>query len=98
MAPIVIIALPGVTTTVTAGRIVTVADALLVGSACEVAVTETFGGDGTVVGAVYKPLLLTVPHAEPEHPAPYTLQLTAVSVEPVTVAVNCLYLPHSEMR
>ena len=57
------------------------------------AVTETFGGDGTALGAVYKPLLLTVPHAEPEQPVPDTLQLTLVSVDPVTVAVNCLVSP-----
>src|ERR1019366_6129446 len=91
--PIVTTAFPGVTTTVTAERMVTTAEALLVGSVCDVAVTAIFGGVGTVAGAVYKPLLSTVPHAEPAQPAEDTLQLTAVLVVPVTVAVNCLVSP-----
>jgi hypothetical protein len=72
---------------------VTTAEALLVESACDVAVTAIADGVGTVAGAVYNPLLSTVPHAEPAQPAPDTLQLTALLVVPVTVAVNCLVSP-----
>src|SRR5713226_367845 len=68
---------------------VTVADADFVESACEVAVTVTCGGFGTVAGAVYSPVLEMVPFAAP----PATLQATAVFDVPVTVAVNCCVLP-----
>src|SRR5271166_939666 len=72
---------------------VTVAEAVLLGSACDVAVTEIVAGVGTAGGAVYSPLASTVPHAAPTQPVPDTLQLTAVLVGPVTVAVNCLVSP-----
>jgi len=68
---------------------VTVADADFVASACEVAVTFTCGGFGTVAGAVYMPELVIVP---PDAP-PATLQVTAVFDAPVTVAVNCSVFP-----
>lgn len=55
------------------------------------AVTITFAG--IVSGAVYRPLELIVPHPDPEHPVPLTVQVTAVSVVPVTVAVNCCVRP-----
>ncbi len=62
-------------------------------SACEVAVTFTVGGFGTVEGAVYKPAEVTVPHAEPVQPVPLTVQATAVLVLPLIVAWNCRCAP-----
>ena len=59
---------------------VTVAVALLVGSATLVAITVAVPAEA---GAVYTPLLDTVP------PPLATLQLTAVLLVPPTVAVNC---------
>lgn len=79
--------------TATDGTIVAIAVLSLLGSATDVAVTLTWAGLGTVVGAVYKPLELIVPQAFPVQPAPDTSQVTLVSVEPVTVAVNCCCLP-----
>lgn len=64
-----------------------VADLVL--SAIEVAVTVTVGELGMEEGAVYKPLLEIVPHADPLQPEPATLQVTAVLLLPVTLAVNC---------
>lgn len=68
---------------------VTLADPDLVESACEIAVTLTVAGFGTVAGAVYSPPLEMLPFAAP----PLTLQATAVFDVPVTVAVNCCVLP-----
>jgi len=68
---------------------VTVAGDDFVESACEVAVTVTCAGFGTVAGAVYSPALEIVPLAAP----PATLQVTAVFDVPVTVALNCCVLP-----
>jgi hypothetical protein len=34
------------------------------------------------------------PQADPEHPAPVTVQWTAVFVLPVTVAENCCFAAH----
>jgi hypothetical protein len=72
---------------------VTVAEPDIVGYATNVAVTATCGGLGTLAGAVYRPLLVTVPHERPAQPLPDTLQITAVLVVPVTVAVNCICFP-----
>jgi hypothetical protein len=56
---------------------VTIALANFVVSTTEVAVTVTCGGLGMVVGAVYRPLVVTVPHAVPVQPLPLTLHVTA---------------------
>jgi hypothetical protein len=61
----------------------------LVESAVEVAVTVTGAGVGTAAGAVYRPLDEIVPQVAPEQPLPARLQVTVVSVVPVTVAANC---------
>jgi hypothetical protein len=61
----------------------------LVGSATEVAVTDICAGLGTADGAVYRPPVDMDPHVAPVHPMPTTLQVTAVFVVLVTVAVNC---------
>ena len=82
VAPVTTVALVGLTLTAT-GTMVTVAEAELVARAWLVAVTVTVAGVGTVVGAVYRPVVLIVPHAAPVQPAPETLQFTA------TLAVNC---------
>ena len=76
----------------------TIADADFDGSAFEVAVTVTCGGLGIVVGAVYCPVEEMVPQALPVHEAPIRLHLTLVSVEPVTVAVNCWLSANDDMR
>jgi ribosomal protein S9 len=79
--------------TTTGGMMVTIALADLDVSATDVAVTVTCGGFGTTPGAVYRPFVLTVPQVAPLHPAPLTLQVTAVFLVPVTVAVNCCCSP-----
>jgi hypothetical protein len=68
---------------------VTVADADFVESAWEVAVTLTVAGFGTVAGAVYKPVVETLPFKAP----PATSHVTAVFDVPATVAVNCCVFP-----
>jgi len=68
---------------------VTVAGEDFVESACEVAVTITCAGFGTVAGAMYSPALEMVPLAAP----PATLQVTPVFDVPATVALNCCVLP-----
>jgi hypothetical protein len=64
-----------------------------VGSAWLVAVTCTVAGDGRSVGAVYTPAEVMVPNAKFPPGTPPTLQLTAVSVVFVTVAVKIAWLP-----
>jgi len=66
---------------------------LVTPSATLVAVTVTCGGFGTVAGAVYSPVLLIVPRVEFPPTTPPALQVTAVLVGPVTVAVNCCCVP-----
>ena len=79
---------------ITIGEVtVTVADPDMVGNATSVAVTATCGGLGTFAGAVYRPLLVTVPHERPAQPLPDTLQITTLLLVPVTVAVNCVCFP-----
>src|SRR5271156_1451059 len=74
--------------TATGGTTVTAALADLLLSPAEVAVTVSVAGLGTALGAVYRPAEVIVPQAEPEHPDPLTLQMTAVLLSPVTVALN----------
>jgi hypothetical protein len=57
-------------------------------SAKEVALTVTTAGLGTLAGAVYRPVLLSVPQAAPVHPAPERLQVTVPSAVLYTVASN----------
>ena len=64
----------------------TVADADLLVSACEVAFTVAVVWLLTDAGAVYKPEVESVP-------TPVSAQVTAVLEEPVTVAVNCCEPP-----
>ena len=71
---------------------VTVADADFVVSACETAVTVTVP-EGAVAGAVYKPEVEIVPTVVFPPVVLFTCQVTAVFVEPVTVAVNCCVAP-----
>jgi hypothetical protein len=66
------------------GRIVTCVAAASTVSAIEVAVIVTTPGLGMLAGAVYKPLLLTIPAVAD--------QVTRLSFVPVTVAVNCCVL------
>lgn len=61
----------------------------LVGSATDVAVTVTKGGLGAADGAVYRPLVEMVPQSVPVQPVPLRLHVTAVLLDPVTVALNC---------
>jgi hypothetical protein len=72
---------------------VTVLEPDLVESACKVADTVTVSALATVEGAVYRPVASTAPQALPVHPVPAMLQLTAVLVVPVTVALNCCVAP-----
>jgi hypothetical protein len=86
-------AVVGEIVTETAGLIVTEAEPDFVGSATEVALTETCAGLGTADGAEYSPFVDIVPHVDPLQPLPATLHDTAVFVVPVTVAVNCFCKP-----
>src|SRR5512134_3941492 len=76
--PIATLAALGHTSSATSEPSVTVAATDFVVSACAVAATVTVGGTGTMEGAVYSPVALTVPHAAPVQPAPVTAQVTAV--------------------
>ena len=87
-------ALVGAIEIVTVGAVrVTTAGAAFVVSATEVAVTVTVVELGSFVGAVYKPVVLTVPMIASPPVSPFTLQVTEVLVDPVTVAVNCCVAP-----
>jgi hypothetical protein len=63
---------------------VTWAEADLVGSAFDVAVTLTRLGIGIDVGAVYSPAAVITPQELPPQPAPDTLQVTVVFALPET--------------
>ena len=65
----------------------------LVGSATDVAVTVTKGGLGAAEGAVYRPLVEIVPQSVAVQPVPLRRHVTAVLVDPVTLAVNCCLAP-----
>lgn len=91
--PTTTVAVIGDTLTPTAGRMVTAAEAVFVESASDFAVTVTSAGLGSVPGAVYRPLVETVPQVAPVQPLPLTLQVTPVFEVLVTVAVNCCVLP-----
>jgi hypothetical protein len=93
LAPVTTFGAVGEIETATGGNTVTVTEADTSGFACEVAVTETVGGAGTEPGAVYSPAVVMLPHVAPLQPAPEILQVTAVFAVPVTVAVNCCWLP-----
>src|SRR5882762_3594551 len=67
---------------------VTAADADFVASACNTTLTVTFAGFGTCAGAVYAPKALIVPVDAVPPTTPFTSQLTAVFVVPVTVSLN----------
>jgi predicted anti-sigma-YlaC factor YlaD len=57
---------------------VTVAEADLLVSACEMAVTVTVAGFGTAVGAVYRPAVEIVPTVLLPPATPFTCHVTAV--------------------
>jgi len=91
VAPVTTEVLAGVTVTTTTDMIVTVADAVLLGSAMLVATTLTLAGEGATSGAEYtaaNELDATVPQEDPLQPGPFTLHATDVFVVPVTVAVK----------
>jgi hypothetical protein len=64
-----------------------------VGSATLVALTVTFDEEGATAGALYVPLLETVPMVELPPVTPLTLQTTEVFELPVTVAEYCADAP-----
>jgi hypothetical protein len=64
-------------------------------SSTDVAVIEMAGALGTTDGAVYRPVVEMVPHADPVHADPDTLQVTLLSIAFWTVAVNCWVAPIS---
>jgi hypothetical protein len=66
---------------------------ILVVSCALVAVTVTLVGVGKLLGAVYKPVALTVPSVALPPAVPFTDQVTFVFVLPVTVAVNACVAP-----
>src|ERR1700722_16007754 len=66
----------------------TCADADLLASACDRAVTLTTAGFGMIAGAVYKPACVIAPQPEPVHPVPEMLHDTVVFELPVTCTEN----------
>ena len=92
VVPTVTMVVVGEIVTTTGTIIVTVAFPVVVPSATDVAVTVTWAGLGTLDGAVYKPLEVMNPQADPEQPAPCRVHVTAVFAVPVTFAVNCCVL------
>lgn len=72
---------------------VTCADVVTEVSACEVAVTVTAAGFGTLLGAVYNPVVEMNPTVDVPPVTPFTVQVTAVFVVLVTVIVNCCVNP-----
>ena len=91
--PVKTVAAVGLRVTATPTVIVIVPVAVFVGSATLVAVIVTVAGDGTIPGAVYRPAVLTDPHAAPVHPIPVNENVTAVLVDPVTTVANCSVPP-----
>lgn len=85
VAPRIVFAVPGEAVIATAG-IEIVAEAVLLVSAWEVAVTVTDAGVVADAGAEYRPVDETVPR-------PVTVHATAVFAVPITVAVNCWVAP-----
>lgn len=89
-APAATFTADGVTTTGNPELVmVTLAEPILVVSACETAEMATLLGVGTTAGAVYRPLESMVPMVALPPLMEFTCQVTAVLLEPVTVAVNC---------
>ena len=72
---------------------VTVADAVAPASDCAVAEIVTLAGDGKICGAVYSPLALIRPSCAFPPAIPFRLQLTAVSLLPLTVALKLTESP-----
>ena len=72
---------------------VTCADVVTEVSACDVAVTVTVAGFGTLLGAVYNPAVEMNPTVAVPPVTPFTVQVTAVFVVLVTVIVNCCVNP-----
>jgi hypothetical protein len=83
----------GVTVTATCCATVTIAEPESDIFAEETAVTVTVAGLGIVLGAVYNPFALIVPVVALPPGVPFTCQVTAVFVVPVTVARNCVVAP-----
>lgn len=72
-----------------AAVMITCAEAILLLSACETAVTLTVAGLGTAAGAVYMPVEEIVPSLASPPLAPLTCQITAIFGALETTAVNC---------
>ena len=91
MCPACTEALAGDTATACAGTVVLIAacaTATLLGCACETAAMVTVDGEGTVAGALYKPVVSIVPWVASPPVTPLTCQMTAVSAVLATEAVN----------
>jgi hypothetical protein len=73
----------------------TVADALALGSATLIAVTETVAGAGRTTGAIYSPAAVIVPTTAFPPGTLFTFQVTLVFVAPVTFAWNCCFCPRN---
>ena len=87
------VALIGESWTRTPESRVTVAVAVAFVSALLVAVTVTVFGLIICEGAVYRPLESIVPQPVPLQLVPVTLQLTVISLGPLTIAENCWVPP-----
>jgi hypothetical protein len=76
-----------------AGVIVTLATALVLGSAWDTAVTVTTADEGMLAGAAYRPLADMVPVLALPPAVPFTCQVTLVLLAFATVAANVLLDP-----
>jgi hypothetical protein len=85
-------AVDGVTATDT-DSMATVAEADCDGADTEVALTVTCAGLGVTLGAVYSPVVVIDPQADPEQPVPVTVHCTDALVLPATAAENCRFWP-----
>ena len=83
----------GETNTVIPETIETLALARYVVLACEITVTVTVLGFGTVAGGVYKPVDEIVPYVEFPPAMPLTCHVTAVLIDPEVVSVNWSVAP-----
>jgi len=94
VAPAASVTLDGAIEIVTAGAVsVSVEKADFVVSAWEITAIVMVVWLGRTLGALYKPFVSIVPLMASPPVAPFTCQVTAVLVDPVTVAVNCCVAP-----
>jgi hypothetical protein len=89
---------PRLNRTAAAATIVTLAEAVLVGSVALVALTVTNCGKGTLIGATYIPLAEIVPQVVLMQPAPLAVHVMAVLEVPLIFAEKACVFPTASVR